>query len=1315
MQSTGGLNPTSTPSKHFFGRAAGAKTFFALLTIALCTILLADGATAAPTVTVISPNGGETLTGVSPIIFTVADSSNPANLSANIFYSNPPGMQNNVIAPDLNVFSSCEFSTGYNFSAIDFNENLPTGAQRGIGELSFVYLNGKMHMIHIDNVITGTAQGYRHGYTWNNATEQWDENNSVIQQLPVQIEFQDSACWADTGNIRWGQDTFAYNGKTYWIVYDHCGTQAQIAASAYKAFLFEWDGNTWQASADDYNKGLKELGAADFFGSTMYFRIFEWNSELYAITTSGQNPSAIAGITNTAVLGGKWNAATHQWSKYNYIVNDFNTSVQWNSWTIYNSPENELFALFTPPYGSTLSNVLVRKFDTITGSWKDANADYSFTNTTGANAKAIDIIEYPAIYDGYFMLMATSIVTTTVPRIQEAFSFPTLTAGTQLCTYSWDVMTAYNGNWYIDVNVSNGISTSLDSSDDAFLIAAEGGGLPPYTPPVGIANKVGIYIVASDAHEGKASGGDATLYSGFMHNYAAFKARETGYYGWIQIDGAIRETCNRTWDCQLDLNTGSHSYALYSAIGNYPYTGTFNIDANTRIIKLYVPLTYNIFELFNDSSRAEQIACSGIYSLDADFSGAMSNKRIGAGLDVNGTGTYQYWDSSNVIPKNCYSELMIPQFYPYALPANKPGIEPAVFAYSGANGLMNGELFGWHMLKTDITGTRHRNGNTNFYSLYSKVQYYPGSGGAFSGAVEQKQASYEDGYYSPIVSIAKPSMNIDSALYGDANYVTGDFALGDNVTCEAALQSHGFAVYDVNFALISDQNTLYSFASFSPYQKYNSYMQQSQPSGAFNIAWHTFADVNIGHSGYIQCAVQTTNELGFKSGWAISPLRRVWATNYSATEGISILVKDEDGTVSQMRHKSPNSGDVNKIDLYNFWHAPYFWEYYSSQNPLTLFEGEGIIAQTKDSNSNRTASKSFNIDRGDVFSISLFLPDLDAQNQAPVAFKTTMQERSATGEIICKTYFYDKDLDWNSTVFKFWTSQDGSLQSPNCTQAVGYAYTSNCNPADVPCLAPAATASIMNECGSTNDCYVQAKFGKRGCTAASPSSSITGTCAMQLYDNNGNSVLVTASGQITVESYGINADCRSYAIANGKEEPVIYTTEDKGYVECSLYLDSVAHPDSNFSLVFEGKPLQFLKSEWDDYMGRETLFFREEVTAEIDALARRGSTDSETWEGDGTVFITHPVYGAKDRSVHIAAVIIGSRVEESTDYGENQFGTLFDWIDSLAKGMLTDPAKTITTRFFDVLLIVIGCIIFIPLLIGVAYVYIALEKNRSRE
>jgi len=890
------------------------------------------------------------------------------------------------------------------------------------------------------------------------------------------------------------------------------------------------------------------------------------------------------------------------------------------------------------------------------------------------------------------------------------------------------------------------IKAKLYSAEDGWSGEAQTTFTVVGTPTDSSASKFGINIVAADYLEGPYSSSDPS--PGYLHTYFGFGATSNGgFLGKILVDGTARPTCNLDWNCMLDIGTGSHEYVLYSTVGGYRYSGDFSVDVNTGMVNIYIPLTYNIFDIWESDAEAEKISCDEIYSLTAHGE-VSTNQRIGTGLYIDNN--YTYWNSVFVVPKNCYSENSISANYPFILPGTRTGGDNLAIAYSDSDGMEvtitdvegrpsncadNVELFGYCIsfpalgwecpevcypaleptstiedgilgihLPGSILGTRHKDGLINFVKLYEDAET------VYSGYTETKLASAEDWYYSPIVSVG---VGMNNVLNDDVNFNSGDFALGANITCEATLQSYGFAVYDVNFLLITDQNTIYAQASIQPYKKYNAYMDAEQANGAFNTVWHTFNDVNANHTGIVQCAVQTTNELGFKSGWNFSDQRYMYDSDYSAGGGINVFVQYEDGTPSYLGHKSPYDGDMNYFDLYNWNHDPYYFSYDTGNSPFTLYEGDGVMIFTEDTNSGMIAKKTFNIDRGDQFDIKLYLPNKDSSDNSPVIIKNNITENSLRKMVTCKTYFYDIDLDFNKAFFSFWTDKEGSSENPLCSSNQ-YPYSTNCNPKDSPCYDGGASSTTRDNCGSDNDCYAKADFYARECVSMTAGSTI-GHCSVKVTDLNGNFAFAQSFMPITVENYDVVGLCESYALINNEKESLIFTTEDDGIVECIVYIEQISSPDENFTVTFEGKTLSLINREFDEYYNRGYLIYRGEVTSEIKNLALKYTTDNESWYGKGTVFINHPVYGTLDAPVSIAVMLVDSREETRVEYSERDAAQFYDWIESLVYGMMSNPVQTFQTRTFDVLFIILGIIIFIPLLLYVVYLMLKFKMMEKGE
>jgi hypothetical protein len=361
-----------------------------------------------------------------------------------------------------------------------------------------------------------------------------------------------------------------------------------------------------------------------------------------------------------------------------------------------------------------------------------------------------------------------------------------------------------------------------------------------------------------------------------------------------------------------------------------------------------------------------------------------------------------------------------------------------------------------------------------------------------------------------------------------------------------------------------------------------------------------------------------------------------------------------------------------------------------------------------DTNSNSIASKFFTVERGDTFNINLYLPTITSSNNAPVLSNTGLWR---DGERMrCKTNFYDKDLDWNGAFFKVWTAS-GDSSHPIIESFSHNAFTTNCNPADAPCTVYQAYSAadvnrnlFLNECGSSNDCYAQLYFDK----PVSISGIETLYCSVTLSDLNGNSA--TALSQITVttsKTYDIYASCKSYALVDGKQEPVIFTAQDVGYAECEVGVGNVLVPDRNFNvLLLDGTPLQLLyaAANTDDY-GETTYVFKADASTTMFDYCAKHSTDGETCDGKTTmpVHITHPIYGSYDTSMDISIILTGGRAggeDVTTAFTEAKFGGFIDFLTGLFFGLFTDPVKTVQDNFFFFILLFAAIIILAPLLIA---------------
>ena len=815
-----------------------------------------------------------------------------------------------------------------------------------------------------------------------------------------------------------------------------------------------------------------------------------------------------------------------------------------------------------------------------------------------------------------------------------------------------------------------------------------------------------------------------------LHSPNYFSARPgAAYAGQIEIDGEVTQTCNNTWDCQTSIGTGTHIYNLYSTIGSYKYSGVFTVDLNSLYVKIHVPLAYTIFDIFTDDSSQTLLNCSSIYSL-TNTDGVGSAGKITTYVNVSNNMAF---DSNKVIPRNCYSSAgnNINDMYPFAVPAptnvSYADSTPADDELYPENGIWQKA---YASLMAGISSQDREGYITKAILWEDTLQAYDGT---FSKIYEQP-----GGYYSILTDFTHASMNEETYFLLDANYYPDSLAIGDNIYCEARLESHNFVINDVNILLVANGDTIIGNYSTALYKQFYNNMPGSTASSLSNMVYHKFWDVDPGAAAIIQCAFQTRNSLGVKSGWAFSYPRQMYASKTSAAGGINIFVKDEDGTTLYYRHKSQLTGDENSFDVISYEPTPdTFTTFNTSENPISLSSGDSYALSQDRNNTAMTwiAGKSFFVEIGGELDLTLYMPDTDSSDNYPVISNIRVEQSTQKAAFICSSEYYDVDLDSNNVRFNFWTDASGSSLSPICFKD-GATYTTNCGLKDtstyysIPsnkCHAQEyqeySTIGFYSECGSDNDCTAEASFEYVNCV---PAGSLTGYCEIAVTDSNGNTAYNLSSVPIAPQAYSPHAECSIYNYPAIDDEIIPETygrnliySELPNFVECEITVDEVLTPDFNFTAYFMGARLTYYKSVYNEFRGRTTRVFKGETTQEVASfLAENGyinsaiSSTEKVWDsGDLIVQITHPLYGYFSGEVDAVLITGDTPVGDGGEYSEGNVDALYDLVDGLAMGMLTNPITTIQDNFFIFLLVVFLAIIFAPLAIMAALAQVKQGKQ----
>lgn len=430
------------------------KILFALIFL---TLFL--GASAAPAVTVLSPNGGETVSGTWPITFSVSDAANPQTLNASIFYSSIAWTGLNSVSKSLisattiNLLSSCDFPQGTTWETSDI-PNIDFNKLGTYGALSFLNYNG----VWVANTSSelGRQTRYLSGGAWIN-----DAAGDYNAGLPTDCN---------------GETWFKVENELYALKYSGCG----LSDGYMHGFKYNGTTHTWAINYD-INRGFPANGSAeiDHLFSGKYPKTFVYNGKTKLVI-------GLLDSTDATYYGEyDWNGAG--WEESLELKAGLLTILSPYS-PVGVSQQSEMIDFFTykgnlyfleqargsialpdrPAVGGIFSN----------GPWvaiSDLNIGLPTLRWTQ---------DYPSLIiddnggDYLYLLRAVTLVTGAPP--ETMFEFKKLhktqekyiTSTAKTCTYNWDTTTAANGSpRFVDVNVSSDTAMTVDASNGAFSIA----------------------------------------------------------------------------------------------------------------------------------------------------------------------------------------------------------------------------------------------------------------------------------------------------------------------------------------------------------------------------------------------------------------------------------------------------------------------------------------------------------------------------------------------------------------------------------------------------------------------------------------------------------------------------------------------------------------------------------------------------------------------------------------------------------------------------------------------------------------------------
>lgn len=415
---------------------------------------------ASTTVTVVSPNGGETVSGTFPVTWTASDSEDAQNIDFNLYYSISAGVKGYKIA-DTDL-SSCDLTESTFW--VDADTNYFYGLEEPI----------------IDEYTTGIAAYLFDGKQYLSVagyTTLDGEGDANIDLFKTFYWDSDINSWInDSANFVLDDDMLCTTNSTAcsFTIYEDAGNYYMTSTynfgdneDDFKMQGWKLTGGLWQLYSAAGPSGTLSDGSPGNIGNNP-IRAFRLSNSLFLLSlASGGTPIARA-------RGWHWNGTN--WSLYSpidtfystqgfcledecivdYIAFDYVVGDDRNYLVV--SGENEDAEQRTQMYYFSDGERWLR----------DADENYGLTiNDDYLLLASLNYIDgKPIIYakERAPVEQGLTFVGSKIKTIAD------LTSKTFSCSYNWDTSSALNGTWYLDI-AGKGSSTVTDSSSSNFLLS----------------------------------------------------------------------------------------------------------------------------------------------------------------------------------------------------------------------------------------------------------------------------------------------------------------------------------------------------------------------------------------------------------------------------------------------------------------------------------------------------------------------------------------------------------------------------------------------------------------------------------------------------------------------------------------------------------------------------------------------------------------------------------------------------------------------------------------------------------------------------
>jgi hypothetical protein len=486
--------------------------------LGLFSLLLLSYASATPDVNVVSPNGGEYLWGRIDIDFNVIEPWNQPVLDASIYYSSTPGSQENLIntidllnenycTPDYNQEEMWQYMNS------DVPSDMPESGFFPLSEWIDDTYDGNLMYFgkYMYNKVGSLCYWSNYSGYLNEETGdlvQTDELNSIFSQVhPTGNE-----CWTNLSTG--GGDSYTNEYSDLHIFhkpsssvpsigeshrYQHYHNPPPSITGSYDIMEYDWDGSVFQRNTDDelfdwfnwsYTRNYGLTGGSHwdytFSGNicqdgncvkVTFRKPFTYDGNFWLVGRWDMSPSSYR------LYSGDPDPTTTGWYGYSYSINgnwqrnDFfvedDTDLNSLTWGWQGTKKCQFYIWEEELYciGQDGSN------EPVSVKWN--NSTQKWVTGTDLNKGIVDQVYHSSSRSGFgaffvpyqddlwhIQLMGGSNGNTATWKNGDLVWN---TEDKRTCSYSWHTGD-HNGNWYIDINVTNERQTTDDASDGNFEI-----------------------------------------------------------------------------------------------------------------------------------------------------------------------------------------------------------------------------------------------------------------------------------------------------------------------------------------------------------------------------------------------------------------------------------------------------------------------------------------------------------------------------------------------------------------------------------------------------------------------------------------------------------------------------------------------------------------------------------------------------------------------------------------------------------------------------------------------------------------------------